>query len=290
MDAKRFSLCLLTLLSCARPIGSGFLAIPNSAESLALGSHPLTSAYTTLNPAGLLLTNSGPTVRLSYGSWLADSRQLTAAWMSRIHQGDFAIFMRYVGLAGLELRTETPSDDPLATFNAYGTSLEAQYSRGFGKQKVGLGVKVVRLELYTAGSTGLALDLGYIIKPARGIEIGAAILNLGSFYKQESQETDFPLRVLAGIALRSDRMFMEPRIIANVEWTSQIDAVIARGALEGHWNQLLIRAGIEHSPEVLSWSSGFGLAFGTFDICYSFRIGSQDLGIPNLVDIVFHLP
>jgi len=283
-------LLYLSLLSIVFGIGSGFLSVPYSAETLARGDHPLLAAFSTINPAGIQVSDRGPAMNLSYGSWLADSRQMTVAYTTSKFGGQLSTKGRYVGLTGMEYRTETPTDDPIAQFSSYGASFEIQYARMLNNMKLGIGLKTVTMELYTAGTKGYAIDAGLLLPVNNDLEVGLAVLNLGSFSGWGQDAPSFPVRIIGGSGMKFKSLPMNPRIMTSLEWTYQTSGLIFRLGDEITWKQLILRSGVMYSSEVLSFSGGFGINFGIYNISYGFQIGSQDLGIPHLIDISVQLP
>ncbi|NIA18758.1 MAG: hypothetical protein GWO85_01525 [Simkaniaceae bacterium] len=279
-----------SLFSFGFSIGSGFLSIPYSAESLARGDHPLNAAFTTINPAGVQSADRGPSLNMSYGSWLADSRQMTVAYTTQKFGGSLSTKGRYVGLSGMEYRTETPTDDPIARFSSYGASFEVHYARILGKMKAGIGIKTVLMELYTAGTRGFALDAGLLLPVNDGLDVGLAVLNLGSFSSWGQNVPSFPVRIVGGSGITFNSLPLHPRLLTSLEWTSQTKGLIFRIGDEITWKQLILRSGVKYSREVLSFSGGFGIQLGIYSINYGFQLGSQDLGIPHLIDISIQLP
>jgi len=57
-----------------------------------------------------------------------------------------------------------------------------------------------------------------------------------------------------------------------------------------NWNKLQFLIGTQFSKEVISISGGIGIKLGAYDIKYGIQLGTQSLGIPQMLDISIILP
>ncbi len=270
--------------------GAGFLSIPATAEAMARGDHPLASSFSALNPAGNRKVAGQPLLNMSYGSWLADAEQMTITYATDRFDGTVVVKGRYVGLSDLELRTETPTDDPLGYFESFGANVEIQYTRRLHNLQLGLGMKATRLQLYTAGAKGYALDVGVLYTVNKTVDVGVTILNMGGFESWGLRNPSFPLRVIGGIGASLESLPMQPSFMLSAENSSLTDGIILRVGDELIWKQLVVRSSMGWSKEVFVRSAGIGIRLGMYSINYGFQVGSQHLGIPHLIDVSVLLP
>ena len=142
-----------------------------------------------LNPASLSM-DKNTSLNFSHGNWLADSKVSSLKWTFPNKKSSFGVDLKYASLGDLELRTERPTDDHLAYYNASGFSLGGLYSKEFDRFNAGAAIRFVRIDLYTENSTGIAIDLGTKYHLSRSTVLGAAIMNIGkmSELKNETRE------------------------------------------------------------------------------------------------------
>ena len=60
--------------------------------------------------------------------------------------------------------------------------------------------------------------------------------------------------------------------------------------IETRYNNLDIRFGSHFSDKVTVFSGGFGIRLGILDLHYGIQVGSQHLGIPQMIDLSLRLP
>lgn len=271
-------------------VGAGFLGIPYTAELLSRGDHPVSATISSVNPAGLRFSPF-PSIHASYGNWLADSKHMTVLYSRQRFGGELVVKGRYVGIDDLEYRNETPTDDPQALFSSYSAAIEWQYARKISsKLTVGVGGKFTSMSLYTASTRGLAFDAGVVYSLSNDTELGLAILNLGTMSGWGQTEPSYPVRVTAGGSAVFRSMPLSPRLLISMESNSHVDGLIMNAGSELHWNQLVFRLGSKASTSVFSTSGGVGIQMGIYTVNYGFQVGSQNLGMPHVIDVSIRLP
>lgn len=231
-----------------------------------------------------------PQLQLSHGTWLAGTQSTTIFYTTDRLGGTFGVTGRYVALQGLEYRTDIPTDDPLATFDSYGAFLQAQYARSRNNIRWGIGVKAVNMYISAFHTRGLALDVGLIQSLGKELKVGISLLNLGTFSSWEGRQARFPRRLSVGVEKSWEASLFRPVLLASLESTTQTKGIIARLGGQVQWKQLILNLGYEHSDGVQSLSSGLGIRTGRYAIQYGFRFGSQDLTMPQVLDIAITLP
>ncbi len=105
-------------------IGTQFLSIPSNGIELSTGSNMVLENG--LNPASLSM-DKNTSLNFSHGNWLADSKVSSLKWTFPNKKSSFGVDLKYASLGDLELRTERPTDDHLAYYNASGFSLGGLY-------------------------------------------------------------------------------------------------------------------------------------------------------------------
>ena len=83
---------------------------------------------------------------------------------------------------------------------------------------------------------------------------------------------------------------MDNSLFIALEKSSITEGIILRVGEVTNWNKLQFLIGTQFSKEVASVSGGIGLKLGAYDIKYGIQLGSQSLGIPQMLDISVILP
>ena len=271
-------------------LGTQFLSVPSNAIDLAFGSSPLLGKLALNNPALLTATPQGINMHMSYGSWLNNVSASSFALASKLYRGNIGLQLRYMGLNDLELRTTTPTDLPLATFGSSAFALDGNYSRSFGGLKIGASLRYIFVQLHTEKITGYAVDAGIIHSFSKNIQMGISALNLGVMEKSATYKPSLPTRLLSAISYRFTTSTWDHTVCLSAEKSSFVNGPIFRVASETRYNKLDIRLGSHFSEKVTVISGGFGIRLGILDSHYGLQIGSQHLGIPQMVDLSIRLP
>lgn len=277
-------------LSLAAGIGTGFLSLPSSAKELALGQNPVIGTGLSANPA--LLGNFGrpADLNISYGQWLGEINSMQVSYRSDIKMFRTAVRIRHFGLNDLELRTNRPTDEALASFAASGTSLDLQLSRKWSGIQWGLAMRLIQMQVYTKSSQGWAVDAGGVLPLGKRLTLGASILNAGSMSILHKQAPELPLRLLSGLGYRWGMGSVGIVSSFSGESSSLVEGLIWRTGHQFNWRKLSLTGGFQVSKNVTVFSGGFGLSIGIYRIQYGIQAGSQGLGIPQMVDVSIRLP
>lgn len=284
------SFSLLVGLSCLGAVGTQFLTVPASAQELSLGAQVTAPSLNIVNPA-LLATNSAtPEINFTYGRWLVDSRTSTffAAWPTRFGYG--GLRARYLGIRGLELRTNTPTDAPRSQFSAFGITVEGLASWKIGRLTMGSAVRLITMEVYTESSTGFALDIGVNRTVTKRLTVGASMLNLGAMSPLQTQVPKLPLRFLVGGRYQRVAPTFSHTVLVTGEWSSQVPGGILLIGGSTQWQRLTVQLSTRLSRKVVAIGGGFGFRWGIYQLHYGIQFGSQGLGLPQSLDIAIRLP
>ena len=271
-------------------IGTQFLSIPSTALELAVGINPVLDGGSFSNPASLILDKSNPDLFFSHGSWLAGVTGSTIRFSRGFTYGTGGFQIRYAGLNDLEFRTSTPTDNPLAEFGAYGISFGGFYNRILGNTRYGLALQAVSFQIYNESSKGYAVDFGLARTFGKNFTFGASLLNLGSMSLLSNKSSRLPLRVLGGVCYHFFQKDWGNKIFLSAENSSLVSGMIFRIGNEFSWKQLVIQTGSQFSQEVTTVSGGFGFRLGIYRFQYGVQVGSQNLGISQMLDISVALP
>ena len=271
-------------------LGTQFLSVPFNAIDLAFGCNPLLGNVTLNNPALLTASPQGINLHMSYGSWLSNVSASSFALASKLSRGTIGLQLRHMGLNDLELRTTTPTDYPIATFGSSALSLDGSYSQSFGGLKVGASLKYIFVQLHTEKITGYAVDAGMTHSISKNIQMGVSALNLGIMNKSDTYNQSLPMRLLSAISYQFSRSKWDHTVCISAEKSSFVNGPIFGVANETRYNKFDIRFGSHFSDKVTVFSGGFGIRLGILDLHYGIQVGSQHLGIPQMIDLSLRLP
>ncbi len=270
-------------------MGAQFLTLPFSSQELSIGSHPTFSGHTPVNPALYQTYQGQPSIAINHGTWFGDVALTKIGYISLKNNEIYHFDIKYSGLDDIEFRDNTPSDKPLAKFSAFGIVFDVGKAIVRENMRFGLSFSYVHFGLYTHESKGFGLNLGYVLDFDNSIRFGASLLNIGKMSVLDQDDPLLPRRMLLGIS--KDIVFnkLQNTIYSSIESNSIVPS--AKIYLGNHLNydRLNLYLGLSSSNEVIESSFGFGLSMNRFEIKYGIRLGSQNIGIPQIISIRFLL-
>ena len=229
-------------------------------------------------------------MNISYGSWLNNISNSSFSLSSKLGRGNIGFNMRHMGVSDLELRSNRPTDDPLATFSSSSFAAATSYSQTYGAITVGATLRYILIQLYTENVSGMTFDGGITRAFGKNIDLGFSILNTGFINNTDSYNPTLPLRFLSALSYQFPRSKWGHKICLSAEQSSLVDGTIIRAASETKFEKFVIRFGTQTSKEVTVVSGGFGIQLGLLNFHYGIQIGSQHLGLPQMLDISIKLP
>lgn len=290
LSISRYILYLFIIVNFGYSLGTQFLSVPSSAIELAFGPSPLFGSLTVNNPALLRSPTQGVAMNVSYGSWLNNISNSSFSLSSKLGRGNIGFNMRHMGVSDLELRSNRPTDDPLATFSSSSFAAATSYSQTYGAITVGATIRYILIQLYTENVSGMTFDGGITRAFGKNIDLGFSILNTGFINNTDSYNPTLPLRFLSALSYQLPRSKWGHKICLSAEQSSLVDGTIIRAASETKFEKFDIRFGTQTSKEVTVVSGGFGIQLGLLNFHYGIQIGSQHLGLPQMLDISIKLP
>ena len=290
LSISRIALNLFILISFSYGIGTQFLSVPSSAIELAFGPSPLFGTITLNNPALLKAPPQGMKMNISYGSWLNNISNSSFSLSSKVKNGTLGLNIRYMGISDLELRSARPTDNPLGTFGSSAFSVASAYSKSYGALKVGATIRYILIQLYTEHVSGMTFDGGISRSFSKNIDVGFSILNSGFIDKTDSYTPILPLRFLSAVSYQFSGPKFRHKICLSAEKSSLVNGAIIRVASETKFEKFDLRFGTQSSNEVTVVSGGFGIRLSFLELHYGIQIGSQHLGLPQMIDVSIKLP
>lgn len=255
-------------------IGTQFLSIPHNATELVIG----------LNPVLTNIVNK-PVISASYGNWLAGINVSSFGYNRSALGGTAGFDVRYVALNDLELRSDYPTDDPLAVFGVTAIALDGNYSK---QTKIGLlstKLRYISMHLFDESATGISMDIGLQLSISDELNVGFSLLNLGSMSELYKEKPKLPVRIIIGSSYLFKINNIDNSLFVALEKSSVVEGIIFRAGEIANWNKLQFLIGTQFSKEIASLSGGIGIKIGAYAIRYGIYFGSQSLGIPQMLDV-----
>lgn len=260
-------------------IGTQFLTIPRNPFELINGYNP-----------AVINEYSKTVIAFSYGNWIADMNISTIDYDRNIFNGWGGLSFRYVALNDLELRTERPTDDPLAYYNSSALAIDGRYSRKFRLGKISTAIRFISIQLYNEESNGYAIDLSWQNRIKDKINFGFAVLNIGMMSDLYEERPELPLRTVVGMTYDYTFGSSSNTISTAVEKSSLVDGIIVRMSNQSTLDNFGFQIGTEIAQEIVTVSGGLSIKLGRFQFGYAAQIGTQSLGIPQFLNLSVILP
>jgi hypothetical protein len=295
---KKLTICSIlvmysSLYGQGTSIGSAYLKLPYIAKSASMGE-ALTAKATGLtglmiNPATLSISSNAE-ILIGHTEWIQDVRTefLSAGIVTRF--GTFAIALANTNIGNIELRDQPGPAS--GTFSSHSTLLQLSFARPFNNAlSIGLSGKIFYEKIYVDEASGLAMDLGMTYKlPVEGLQLGAAITNIGSNEALRSSTADLPTMLRLGLNYGFMQDQFSYQISADyrdgIQDTRQHVQV---GAEATYDNQFSIRFGYLTGYESRNVTAGFGLKYDVINLEYAFVPFGNDLGSAHIISLSFSI-
>ncbi len=159
------------------------------------------------NPASLA-TITSPRVSLGYFKNLLDVNSGSLVYAQEVQGiGNIGVGVDYTDYGSFTRTDESEND--LGTFGASDLAVVAGISTMVDDQSsIGGSIKFIHSSIDTYSSTGLAVDLGYLLQiPSQNITVGASVRNLGTQLSEYgSTREQLPLDIVIGITKRPEHL------------------------------------------------------------------------------------
>jgi len=270
-------------------MGPQFLVLPFSSQELSIGSHPALLGHDPVNPALYDALSNQPSLSFNHGTWFGGVSLTQAGYNFQKNDAVTHVGFKYSGVSDLELRGDVPVDDPLAQFSSFGLAFDAGISITRSNHRYGLSFTYVHFGLYTYESKGLGLNYGYSIDLGNNIRIGAVLQNIGRMTKLQNEVPALPQRAMVGVSKQFTFNQFKNTVYTSFDRNSLAPNIKLHLGNHLRWNRFNLYSGFSSSNDVLETSIGFGLYVNRFEVKYGIRIGSQNIGIPQIISIGFLL-
>lgn len=284
---KRTSIILLCLAAISagnvyRDAGSGlypFLKMDVGARSAALGgtgsvNGGILSVFS--NPA--LLAAEEPSVSAGHNQWYGSTTQnFIAAVGSLGEKLRGSLGFRSVTTMDLEYR-DSPSSDPVDTFNAWDFSFGGAVATEMGRFYVGAGIKYIHEKIWLEASNGWAVDVGFGYRPAAGLLLTGAYLHSGPEVQMADESFRFPRTWVFGSRWDMELPLGSASVSAQVQRPLDNETSAGFGVEYRVLPWAALRGGYRYNDPSSDITAGAGLTASGWTLDYAFVPGDYSLG------------
>lgn len=294
-------LVILVVALCSAAFGA---SIPDKAGTsglsflkLGVGARPtgMGEAFTSIsgdifslywNPAGVA-RHTGSEFAFMHNQWFQDVSLEYAAFCFDYMKNVFGLSLTLSQVANLE-RREGPTENPISYFDEHDLSLGFSWSgRINDKLDLGISTKFLYEKIDFSSATGLGFDLGGIYQLRTNIQLGGAILNLGSKMKFEQENFNLPTRYKIGAAYLGHEKHFNGDFILSMDLVkpNDNDLKVHLGGEYTYKEKFTLRSGYQIGYDDKNISLGLGLKIKKYVIDYAFVPFSSDLGNSHRISV-----
>lgn len=279
------ALLLLAVVSAAgvyRDAGLGlypFLKMDVGARSAALGgtgsvNGGVLSIFS--NPA--LIAGVEPSLSAGHNQWYGSTTQNFIAAVGNL-SGKFrgSLGFRSVSTMDIEYR-ESPSSEPVDTFNAYDFSFNGAIAAELGRFDVGAGLKVIHEKIWLESSNGWAVDVGFAYHPRANLLLTGAYLHSGPEVQMTEDNFRFPRTWVFGsrwdVELPLGSASVSGQVMRPLDNRTRAGFGLEYNVVD--WASL--RGGWKINDDSSDLTAGAGLSSSGWTLDYAFVPGGYSLG------------
>lgn len=275
-DAGTSGLSFLKLGAGARPSGMG--------EAFTAISGDIFSLY--WNPAGIA-RHDGAEFAFMHNQWFQDVSLEYAAFCTGYKKNVMGLSLTLSQVTNLE-RREGPTENPIGYFDEHDLSFALSWARKLNdKLDLGISGKFLYEKIDFSSATGLGFDLGGIYWLRSNIQLGGAILNLGSKMKFEQESFNLPTRYKVGAAYLGHEKYLNGDFILSLDLVkpNDNDLKVHFGGEYTYKEKFILRSGYQAGYDNKNISLGLGLKIKKYAIDYAFVPFSSDLGNSHRISV-----
>jgi hypothetical protein len=275
-----------------------FLRLGAGARAVAMGeaftaqSDGMVSPF--WNPAAISGVQR-PKMSFTHTQWFQD---VTAEFFSSaIRAGDnvFGLSLSLGEVPDIEKR-ETPTEEPLALFDAHDFVLSFSYARNLGrKYSLGFSAKWIYEKIDVSSASGMGFDLGGIFTPfvetdkpfLENLSFGAAIMNVGSKIKFKKESYSLPTEYKAGVSYSAgvEKWQSDYTLCVDLIKPRDDDMKTHLGGEYGLYGNFNLRLGYQIGCDDRDISFGMGVKYKKYAIDYAFLPYKSDLGDVHCISL-----
>ncbi len=280
-----------TVLAQAGQSGLSFLKLGVGGRAVAMGeAHAALGTDASalhFNPA-LLRSLERANLALMHREWIQDVRTEYLAASLPFDRITFGFHLNTTQINDIELRTRP--GPPEATFDAqnFTTGISVAYSLDKDLD-VGLTAKFLYEKIFVDEASGFGIDLGAAYRPSAGrLRFGAALTNIGSMGKLQSQSSKLPTALRIGSAYTVPLTTLKGSITLAADGFSVFDEGEVRVNTGGEFDfqeTLALRVGYLWNSEGRGLTLGFGARYALVQFDYAFSSLAFDLGDAHILSV-----
>jgi hypothetical protein len=274
--------------------GVSFLKYGFGARNIAMGDlgvvgiNDLTAL--SYNPA-LLSNYSKPQIMLTHSQNIQDmASQLVGASFS-LFGLPFAVGVNYTSIDEIQVRT-IASEEPQSTFDAH--YMFGSLSTGFkvyDNISAGVTIKYIYENLLSDESSGFAYDFGLSYTDIiDGLDVGAAIKNIGSLSELRDESSKLPtdFRIGAAYSMGIESFYSTLNFIGGIQKYLDTDDTHLHAGTEVVYDELLsIRLGYMSGYDSKGITTGLGVYWEGLNFDYAFTSYSFGLGSAHTISLMY---
>lgn len=234
------------------------------------------------NPARLTAIPTKHSLHFQHNLWIDQTSVDEIYYAYGFGRHRLGAAARMLSTGDIPLRDELPSEDPIASYQAY--DLFAGISYAFLPiPELALGVSYRKLyeKIYLNTGYGYNLQAGIDIRIKKlGLDLAGTVDNLGPKFKLDKALYKQPTTFKIGTGFSPDRLFFNGRALLALDAVKAIDAAWqTRTGLEYLWrDQAALRLGYKTGHASESFSAGLGLKWRGYSFDYAFVPHQYELG------------
>ena len=252
----------------AAAMGEAYVAVAEDASSVFF------------NP-GAMPAVLGTHITLAHNEYLEFFRFEQAAITHETEWGTFGFMFTGLFMDDMERRDDAPTE-PLGTFGAYDIAAAIAYGRYIVPNvAVGVSFKAIYERIDELSASGFAVDAGiYHVSRIPGVKLAAAVANLGTPMKFESEEFALPRYGRIGGSYEREVPALDGRVMATLDVLFPNDDDVREhiGAEYSYRRMLSLRAGYKAGYDSQNATFGMGVFWRDINFDYAFLPVSNDLG------------
>ena len=275
------------------PIGDDGFYFPTNARSysLHLGSLAL-PINPSVNPA-ILSGVDTELVSFSYNSWVGDIKGQNLMVIIGSKRKNLVEFTRW-SIEGLELRDETPTDDPLGYFGS--TFLNANFATSINLNKynsIGIAFGLYDYSLYDREVFGSNIKIGYYQTILSRVNFGFVLSGFGFSIDNKTFELENDPILSLGASYTFNEIGMSIMFDTHLLFTSTninksnvvIGAIKSLGPIKLYLSKLVSI----HNDQIFDFSLGADLRFNDWVVKYGTQIDLKNvLGHVQSIELVYN--
>ena len=243
------------------------------------------------NPAGLALLTRQQ-VHLTHNEWIQGINHEALSYARPAGTWTWGIHAMLTSVDDIELRT-IASEEPLSTFSSHTVVAGVTLARRIGERiSFGVNLHYLHEKIYIESAEGFAADLGVRFRtPFRGLDLGAAVQNLGSTSALYQEKINLPETMRLGVAYTVPLGEGPIHALLAADYVNVFDK-------DGYFNigleiwpqsQLAMRAGYAANHSNRDFSMGFGINLKSALLDYAYVPFKQGLGNTHQISITLDL-